>query len=226
MKRIAMALLVLSLSVPLWAQGRSWQLSPEDQRRFDSYYSRWQEYRQKNDRQQVVSMERRMLDIYAHYRIADDTPYWRVASNGRAPREQWRGRLSRSDQDRFDSYFSRWGEYRRANDREQVEGMEKRLQDIYAHYQIPSDTPYFWVASNARDEDGDRSERNRWRGRLSNEDQGRFDSCYTRWREYREGEDRDGAFRMEHRMREIMDRYDIPPEVGYEQVASPRAEDD
>jgi hypothetical protein len=72
-----------------------------------------------------------------------------------------RWKLSGSDQQRFDSYFSRLQDYRQRNDREQIRSMEKRLQDIYRHYNIPSNTPYFMVASNARDDDWDRWERDR-----------------------------------------------------------------
>jgi hypothetical protein len=69
---------------------------------------------------------------------------------------QWqrqRPQLSPDDQPRFDSYFSRWQEYRRTNNRDEIASMEKRMQDICAHYNIPSGTPYFSIASNSRDED-------------------------------------------------------------------------
>ena len=215
------SLLLLSLSLPALAQyWQQWHLSSEDQQRFDSYYSRWQEYRQRNDRDQIRSMEKRMLDVYAHYNIPVQTPYWRVASNAHAGRDQWQAKLSADDQRRFDSYFSRWQEYRQRNDRDEIRSMEKRMQDVYAHYNIPSNTPYFWIASNARDEDWDSWERDRWRGRLSNEDQGRFDSYYTRWLEYRQQNRRDDVESMERRMRDIMDHYEIPSQVGYEEIAS------
>ena len=94
------------------------------------------------------------------------------------------------------------------------------MQDVYGHNHIPSNTPYLWVASNARDEDWDGWERDRWRGNLSNEDQGRFDSYYTRWLEYRHDNRRDDTASMERRMRDIMDHYEIPAQVSYEQLAS------
>lgn len=223
MKKLALAVVALSLVLPIWAQDHNWQLSSEDQRRFDSYYSRWQQYRQKNDREQILSMEKRMQDVYAHYQVPADTPYWRVASNGHSAEDQFRGRLERGDQERFDSYFSRWQEYRRENNRGQVLSMEKRMQEVYAHYHIPSSTPYFWVASNARDEDRDQWDRDRWHRRLSDQDQARFDDYYRRWLAYRQNDDRQGAMAMERRMRDIMEGYEIPVQVGYEQVASPEA---
>jgi len=220
MKKLTAVLFLIALSVPAIAQWQRWNLSSDDQQHFDSYYSRWQEYRQRNDREQIMSMEKRMLDVYAHYNIPAQTPYWRVASNARAGRDQWNGRLSANEQSRFDSYYSRWQEYRQRNDRGQVASMEKRMQDVYAHNHIASNTPYFWIASNARDEDWDGWERDRWRGRLSNEDQGRFDSYYTRWLEYRHDNRRDDTASMERRMRDIMDHYEIPAQVGYEVLAS------
>jgi hypothetical protein len=174
MKKLwAGTILLLALSIPLLAQGQ--RLSPQDQQRFDSYYSRWVEYSQSNNRDQMFSMEKRMQDIYKHYGIPSDTPYSRVASSGadRArdrdrdrdydrdrdhdrdaerrdfdrDRDHWRGRLSRGDQDRFDSYYSRWVQYRQSNNREQVESMEKRMWEIYEHNQIPRSVPFAAIAS-------------------------------------------------------------------------------
>lgn len=144
-KLFGILFLLAAVSLPALAQ--QWRLSSDDQQRFDSYYSRWQEYQQNNDRDQVRSMEKRMLDVYRHYHIPARTEFWQVASNGRSDRNQWRGRLSADDQSRFDSYFSRWQDYRQRNDRDQIASMEKRMQDLYARYNIPSDTPYFRVAS-------------------------------------------------------------------------------
>lgn len=221
MKKLILTVLFVSLlGMPALAQWQQWRLSSDDQQRFDSYFSRWQENRQRNDRGEILSMEKRMQDVYAHYNIPGNTPFWRVASNGRAGRDQWRGRLSARDQERFDSYFSRWQEYKGANNRGETRSMEKRMQDVYAHYRIPAETPFFWVASNVRDEDWDRWERGRWRQPLSAEDQGRFDSYYTRWTEYRRDNRRSDMESVERRMRDLMDRYQIPAQVRYEEIAS------
>src|SRR6266700_930831 len=120
MKKLLVILFLLAFTLPSFAQLQQWRLSSEDQQHFDSYYSRWQEYRNRNDRDQTVSMEKRMLEVYARYNVPVETPYWRVASNAREGREQWRRRLSAGDQERFDSYFSRWQEYRQRNDRDQT----------------------------------------------------------------------------------------------------------
>ncbi len=161
--------LLLIMGLPVFAQ---WQgrLSPDDQQKFDSYYSRWISYRQTNNRDQERSMEDRMRDIMSHYRIPQDVPYSRIASNGddayrgnggwqdrdrdrdhdrddrmRADRSGWN--LSPEDQSKFDSYYERWRQYRTRHDRDQVESMEKRMREIMARYRIPADTPFDRVAS-------------------------------------------------------------------------------
>src|SRR5439155_24232009 len=74
------------ITLPAAAQWQQRRLSEDDQRRFDSYYSRWQDYRRTNNREQISSMENRMQDIYRHYRIPADTPYGReFRSDGRYP---------------------------------------------------------------------------------------------------------------------------------------------
>ena len=57
-------------------------------------------------------------------------------------------RLSISDQQRFDSYYSRWQSYKATNNQSEVRSMEGRMQDVYRHYNIPGNTPYGRVASN------------------------------------------------------------------------------
>jgi hypothetical protein len=46
-----------------------------------------------------------------------------------------------------------------------------------------------------------------------------------RWREAREHRDYDDAERLQHHMREIMERNQIPHEVRFEEVASRRDRD-
>lgn len=217
-KLLGISILLLGMALPALAQWQQYHLSSDDQARFNSYFSRWQDYRRDNNREQVLSMEGRMLDIYSHYNIPSGTPFWRVASNAREGRGQYR--LSESDQARFDSYFSRWQDYRQKRDRDQIRSMEGRMQDIYSHYNIPSGTPYFMVASNARDDDWDQWDRDRWRGRLSHSDQLRFNSYYSRWQGYRRERDGDQIRSMEGRMFAIYENYQIPRDVPFEQVAN------
>ena len=55
------------------ADGRGGRLSADDQSRFDSYYSRWLDYRQTNNRDQMASMEQRMRDVMVHNSIPPKT---------------------------------------------------------------------------------------------------------------------------------------------------------
>ncbi|HXF13884.1 MAG TPA: hypothetical protein VN517_12075 [Terriglobales bacterium] len=166
MKKIFGILFLLAVSLPALAQPR---LSDRDQQRFDSYYTRWQQYRQVNDQGQIISMEKRMLDVYAHYGIPSQTPFWRVATNG--------------------------------HDEVRAEARHEERQE-------------------ARHE-----ERVQWRERLSNEDRAHFDNLFMRWKEAREHRDYDDAERLQHHMREIMERNQIPHEVRFEEVASRRDRD-
>jgi len=71
--------------------------------------------------------------------------YGRQGSYGRG---QWQGRLSASDQRRFDSYYSRWLQYRATNNRGEILSMQNRMYDVYTHYGIPSNVPFNQVASS------------------------------------------------------------------------------
>src|ERR1700680_4268850 len=81
-KLLGLAALLLAFALPGFAQGHG--LSPDDQSRFDSYYSRWIEYRQTNNHDQERSMEERMRDVMARNGIPGDVPFERIASNGGA----------------------------------------------------------------------------------------------------------------------------------------------
>jgi hypothetical protein len=79
-KLVGISVLLLAMALP--AVSQAIRLSVSDQKRFDSYYSRWQQYRATNNASEVVSMEKRMQDVYSHYGIPANTPYGRVASSG------------------------------------------------------------------------------------------------------------------------------------------------
>src|SRR5437660_1585697 len=111
-KLFGLAALLIAISLPALAQ---WQqqrgLSADDQRRFDSYYSRWLEYRRTNNQDETLSMENRMRDVYAHNGIPSNVPFDQVASNGYQDNGgyqrgggygRWQGHLSADDQRRFD----------------------------------------------------------------------------------------------------------------------------
>jgi len=60
---------------------------------------------------------------------------------------QRQARLSSEDQQRFDSYYSRWRGYRRTNNRDEMASMEKRMRDVMSRNNIPSDVPFDEIAS-------------------------------------------------------------------------------
>jgi len=226
MKKLSTLLMLLVfLALPVLAQMGQYrsQLSAEDQKRFDSYYQRWLDYKRTNNRDQVVSMEERMQDVMRHYNIPVSVPYGAIASSGSRGRyRQYRGQFSAEDQKHFDSYYERWREYRRTNNREQILSMEKRMDDVMAHYNIPLTVPYRALSSSASDDDEYDADRDwdHWRRRLEPEDQRRFDSYYSRWLEYRRTDDRDQIRSMEDRMRDVMRQYNIPDDVPFDDVAS------
>ena len=75
MKKLLGILFLLAVTLPALAQSG---LSQRDQQRFDSYYTRWQQYKAANAHGEIISMEKRMLDVYMHYGIPAGTPFWRI----------------------------------------------------------------------------------------------------------------------------------------------------
>ena len=106
------------------------KLRGDDQKRFDDYYVKWIHDRERKDLGEVASMEARMLDVYAHNNIQSNVPYDLVASSNVAlptnGYQNWQGRLGGDDQQRFDSYYTRWLEYRSKKDKEQIASMQGR----------------------------------------------------------------------------------------------------
>ena len=201
MKRILMlSSLILVMLAPAFAQyGR--QLSADDQRRFDSYFSRWQDYRRTNNRGEIRSMEGRMQDIYRHYGIPANTPYARVASNGGGygyggPDRDYGYGGPRRDYD-WDWYNNRdrdWDRQDRDWDRDR-RGDWDRYRDRDRGY---------WSQNQ----------------RLSGSDQARFDSYFQRWLNYRRTNNGDEIASMEKRMFDVYDHYGIPHNVPVDRVAS------
>ena len=68
--------------------------------------------------------------------------------NGPGQGPGYNGRLSASDQQRFDSYYSRWLDYQRTNNYGEIRSMEKRMYDVYKNYGIPASVPFAQVASS------------------------------------------------------------------------------
>ena len=125
------------------SDGRGGRLSAEDQSRFDSYYSRWVEYRQTNNRDQMASMEQRMREVMVRNSIPPNTEFSQIASRSAGQyRQRNIPRFSSDDARRFSSYYSRWQNYRQTNNRDQARSMEGRMRDIMNRYNLQGDTSY------------------------------------------------------------------------------------
>jgi len=68
-------------------------------------------------------------------------------NNGYGRYGQYHNVLAPEWQQKFDSYYQRWLQYRATNNRGEMASMESRMRDIMAHYNIPTDVPYDRVAS-------------------------------------------------------------------------------
>ncbi|HEX6805201.1 MAG TPA: hypothetical protein VF133_16090 [Terriglobales bacterium] len=56
--------------------------------------------------------------------------------------------------------------------------------------------------------------------RMTSDDEARFNGYYQRWQQDRQNNDRDDMVDMEHHMQDIMNKYAIPPDTPYDQVAT------
>ena len=218
--------LALLFCLPCFAQAQ--RMSPEDQDRFNSYYSRWLQDRQTNDRDDMVSVEQRMQDLMSRYAIPSDTPYAEVARENEVPRDDrdYRGgsyagayhQLSPDDQRKFNDEYRKWQESSAKNDRDDIEKHARKMEEIMSRYNIPPDTRFDEIATasgyapryNYRD----------FQRRLSADDQQKFDKSYQHWLHERQENDRDGMAKEEGHMQEIMARYSIPRDVPYDVIAS------
>src|SRR5262249_37771429 len=84
-----------------------------------------------------------------------------LALSASAQLSQYQGRLSSDDQKRFDSYYQRWLDYKRSNDRDDIISMERHMQEIMMRYNVPSSVPYDAIASSSA-----WGENGRYRGRF------------------------------------------------------------
>jgi len=230
MKKVfGILILLVTVGIPALAQ----RMAPDDQDKFNSYYSRWLQARQSNDRDDMVGMEQRMQDLMAKYSIPSNTPYDSVASQagyGAGDRDRdrgydrgyagsWQGRMSADDQKDFNKEYQKWQESMAKNDRDDIEKHARKMEGIMARYNIPPNTSFDVIATSGgysrhydyRD----------FRGKLSADDQNKFDKEYENWlKDRRKGESRDDIAKHEGKMQEIMARYNIPRDVPDDAIAS------
>ena len=89
----AFALLVV-FTLPAFAQSQG-RLTPDDQREFDKYYTKWVNDTRKNDRDDIAKDVRHMQEIMGRNNIPANVPFDQIASTGEAfPARAYQGRLS------------------------------------------------------------------------------------------------------------------------------------
>ena len=217
-------MLLVAISIPAFSQMQ--RMSPQDQDKFNRYYSRWLEDKQTNDRSDMISMEQHMQDLMSKYGVPSNMPYDEVAAQSgyqgygrdRAYSGPWQGRLSGDDQRNFNNEYRKWQDAMVKHDRDDIDKHARKMQEIMTRNNIPPNTPFDAVAT--MNGSTARYDPREFRGRLSADDQSKFDKAYEHWLKDRRRGDRDDIAKDEGRMQEIMTRYNIPRDVPYEAIAS------
>lgn len=226
--------LLAALALPAFCQ--SSRLSPDDQHEFDKAYTKWVNDTRKNDRDDIAKDVRKMQEIMGRNNIPANVPFDQIASTGNAYQgRSYQGQLSAQDQKEFDKYYTKWVNDTRKNDRDDVERDVRRMREIMVHNSIPADVPFDQVASTGYGPnryDNDRynnynnnqahyAQNGRYESRLAPEDQRDFDRYYGQWVDDSRRNDRDDADRDVRHMQDIMARNNIPPDVPFDQLATP-----
>jgi hypothetical protein len=232
-KLLGILALVFVFALPALAQVQ--RLTPDDEAAFNGYYQRWLQDRQNNDRDDMVSMEHHMQDLMAKYAIPSDTPYDQVAGrqgpydyrdrdrdgdryHDRGYAGQWQGRLSPDDQNKFNKEYTKWQESNVKNDRDDIDKHARNMEEIMQRNGIPPDTPFDTIATvNGYNQHIDARQ---YQGRISRDDQAKFDKAYEKWQRDRAKHDRDDIAKDEGKMQEIMAKYNIPRDVPYDVLVS------
>lgn len=143
--------------------GQAARLSSDDQRKFDSEYSKWMDAQRKNDRDDIDKHAREMQDIMSRYNIPSNVPFSSIATNGYAPPAYGNApygnqpagyvygagaqRLSDKDQKDFDKAYHHWVEARNKRDMDDVDKNERKMREIMAKYNIPANVSFDQIAS-------------------------------------------------------------------------------
>ncbi len=138
------------------------RLAPDDQRDFDRYYSQWVDDSRRNDRDDAARDMEHMQAIMARNNIPSNVPYDQLATPAAypvsappaygqtvaGPTTYVQTRLSPDDQRDFDKAYAKWVNDSRKGDRDDLEKDTRKMQDIMARYNIPSNVPYDQIASH------------------------------------------------------------------------------
>ena len=228
---IGILVLVFVLGLPALAQVQ--RMTSDDEAAFNGYYSRWLQDKQTNNRDDMISMEHHMQDLMSKYSIPSDTPYDQVASQNGGPYSdrgygdrdrdrgyagQWQNRLSPDDQNKFNKEYTKWQEANAKNDRDDIDKHARNMEEIMSRYNIPQNTPFNEVATVGGY--ASHMDVRQYQGRLSPDDQKKFDKAYEKWQSARARHDRDDISKNEGKMQEVMAKYNIPRDVPYDVLAS------
>jgi len=212
--------LLVAIALPALAQ-QPGRLSPDDQREFDKYYTKWVNDTRKNDRDDIAKDVKHMQEIMGRNGISSNVPYEQIASTGGSyPTRSYQGRLSAHDQGEFDKYYTKWVNDTRKNDRDDIAKDVAHMQEIMARNNIPANVPFDQVASTGSAASGYPVSSYPYQGRLAPDDQREFDKNYSRWVDDMRSNDRDDINKDAARMQEIMARNNIPANVPFDQIAS------
>ncbi len=147
MKTLLFVVGLLLVTVGAFAQPQG-RLSPDDQREFDKYYTKWVNDTRKNDRDDIAKDVGRMQEIMDRNHISPDVPFDRLASTGATyPVHVYQGRLSADEQKDFDKYYTKWVNDTRKNDRDDIAKDVRHMQEIMARKNIPANIPFDEIAS-------------------------------------------------------------------------------
>jgi hypothetical protein len=222
--RGAIGILLAAFALSAFAQGQG-RLSPDDQRQFDKYYTKWVNDTRRNDRDDIAKDVGRMQEIMSRNHIPANVPFDRVASTGDAyGMQDYRGRLSADEQREFDKHYTKWVNDTRKNDRDDIAKDVRHMQEIMARKNIPANVPFDRIASTGYPRNGSPVEAypasGQWRGRLSPDDQRDFDRAYAEWVADTRTNDRENISKDAGHMQAIMARNDIPADVPFDHIAS------
>jgi TRAP-type C4-dicarboxylate transport system substrate-binding protein len=139
----------------------------------------------------------------------------------------WYGVLPPQDQQQFDKYYSKWVDAQSKNDQDDVANNARKMQQIMARCNIPSNVPFAAIATNGYAAAPNGSYAHPYpyaygqsAQRLSAKDQSHFDKAYRKWLVARRKKDRDDVDKNVCKMQEIMARYNIPANVPFDRIAS------
>lgn len=241
MNKLFASLIVLgAMALPALAQ-QGPQMSPDDQQKFDNYYSRWAQDRQSGDRDDMVSSEHHMQDLMNKYSIPADTPYDQVASPNVAPpppanydnrgynnnpnydnrgydNRSYNTQMTPDDQNKFNKEYSKWQQANAKNDRDDIDKHARNMEELMQRNNIPPNTPFDAVASTSGY--APRESIRQYQGRFSPDDQKRYDKAYEKYQRDHAKHDRDDYAKDEMKLNEIMAKYNIPRDVPYDALAS------